>query len=318
MKKALTYIETANGKIKNTGFEILSLCQKASWTPIAVICDKDFNESMSADLGRYGVQQVFIGKDPEWLESNSERLSRSLEKVIELTQPDAILASSSIFAREVFAALSAKFDDFCAISDCVEVDLNASKAKRPLYAGKCFCEVNINKKPIFLLRPNQFSVENGTQEARPQEEPLPTAENVQTQVEAVQESTSERLDLTEAEIIVSGGRGLKEAKNFEMLEELAKTLGATVGASRAVVDAGWVPHSYQVGQTGKTVAPNLYIACGISGAIQHLAGMSSSRVIVAINNDPNAPIFQKATYGIVGDVFEILPKLNESAKGMLS
>ena len=172
---------------------------------------------------------------------------------------------------------------------------------------------------IVLMRPNQLPVQEGTAGGTPEVKEIPLPQiDLRVIVKDVVKGASEKLDLTEANIIVSGGRGMKGPEHFKLLEELASTLGATVGASRAVCDAGWVPHSMQVGQTGKTVAPTLYIACGISGAIQHLAGMSGSKVIVAINNDPEAPIFQKATYGIVGDVFEVVPKLTEEFKKLLN
>nr|HRO66063.1 electron transfer flavoprotein subunit alpha/FixB family protein [Pseudobdellovibrionaceae bacterium] len=170
---------------------------------------------------------------------------------------------------------------------------------------------------IVLMRPNQLPVgapKGGT--AAVTEHAAPAA-NLKTLIKEIVKGAGEKLDLSEANIVVSGGRGLKEAGNFKLLEDLANVLGATVGASRAVVDAGWVSHSMQVGQTGKTVAPSLYIAVGISGAIQHLAGMSGSKVIVAINNDPNAPIFQKATYGIVGDFADVVPKLTEEFRKAL-
>ena len=194
------------------------------------------------------------------------------------------------------------------------------QAKRPVFSGKAFRTVTLDAdKCVFSIRPNSFAV--------PADAPGGSAETVavsadfgETKVKLVemQESTSAKADLTEAERIVSGGRAMKNSENFAILESLADVIGATVGASRAAVDSGFAPHSMQVGQTGKTVNPSLYIACGISGAIQHLAGMRTSKVIVAINKDPEAPIFQKADYGLVADLFEAVPKMEEEFKKLLA
>jgi electron transfer flavoprotein alpha subunit len=196
------------------------------------------------------------------------------------------------------------------------------KVRRPVYSGKCTAEVSFLETAspkIVLMRANQLPVgeASGAGAVTVKDVPAPSSANLRTLIKEVLKGASGKLDLTEANIIVAGGRGLKEAANFKLIEELADACGATVGASRAIVDAGWVSHSMQVGQTGKTVAPTLYIAVGISGAIQHLAGMSGSKVIVAINKDPNAPIFQKATYGLVGDLFEIVPVLTQEFKTLL-
>jgi len=230
------------------------------------------------------------------------------------------LASSSMMARDLFPRLGAKLGTGV-VSDCTEIELNGSelKVRRLMYAGKCTTEVKFlnSSSPIVLMRPNQLPVgEPGSSSVEVKEHSFSPVD-IKTVIKEVVKGASEKLDLTEANIIVSGGRGMQGPEHFKLLDDLADVLGATVGASRAVVDASWVPHTMQVGQTGKTVAPTLYIACGISGAIQHLAGMSGSKVIVAINKDPEAPIFKKATYGIVGDVFEVVPKLTEEFKNIL-
>lgn len=317
MSHVLVYIEGQNGEIKKGSQELLTAAQKSGVQVSAVAFGSDV-KSLTASLGSFGVQTLFI------YENNSQEFHPELftllaEEAVKKSGAKILLASQNSRTRDFLPRLAAKLDAGY-MSDCTQVEISGDKltATRPMYAGKCTAKVEFSGDlQIAVVRPNQM--------------PIATGANVQTQVVELSKPTLQsklklkevtqgeagKVDLTEANMIVSGGRGLKEAQNFSLLNDLAETLGATVGASRAVVDAGWVPHTLQVGQTGKTVAPSLYIAAGISGAIQHLAGMSGSKVIVAINKDPNAPIFQKATYGIVGDVFEVLPKLNEELKQAL-
>ena len=207
-------------------------------------------------------------------------------------------------------------------SDCTSLAWQdgALVATRPVYAGKAIQTVRLAGTPAMAsLRPRAFSATERRPGAKASVEPLAvTLDPARARVRVIELGAAEggKVDLTEAEIIVSGGRGLRGPENFHLIEELAEALGGTVGASRAVVDAGWRPHGEQVGQTGKTVSPKLYVAIGISGAIQHLAGMSSARCVVAVNKDPEAPIFKIADYGIVGDAFEVVPALTEALRGL--
>jgi electron transfer flavoprotein alpha subunit len=212
--------------------------------------------------------------------------------------------------------------DWGLATDCIayQVENGNIVLKRPIYAGKAIATIKPKALPVMLsIRPNIFPPAEANASPSPIEKISVSANTPRARVveKVVKEQTGE-VDLAEAKIVVSGGRGVKGPEGFEPVRALAKSLGAAVGASRAATDAGWIDYSKQVGQTGKTVAPNLYIACGISGAIQHLAGMSSSKVIVAINKDPDAPIFKVADYGIVGDLFAVVPALAEEFKKLLN
>jgi len=320
MGKVLVFAEHHNGKLKRSAHELLSAAKKSGHAIAALVVGSE-SSKVTAELASFGATEVHQFKDASFDQYNPELFTAMVVDTVKKLGATIVLASCSALGRDLFPRVGARLDTGVA-SDCTELHIDGENVtvKRPVYSGKCFANVTFENSPvkIVLMRPNQLPVDAPTAGAgvTAKDETLAKTD-LKTLIKDIVKGTSEKLDLTEANIIVSGGRGLKEAGNFKLLNELADVLGATVGASRAVVDAGWVPHGMQVGQTGKTVAPNLYIAVGISGAIQHLAGMSGAKVIVAINNDPNAPIFQKATYGIVGDLFDVIPKLTEEFKKVL-
>ncbi|RME16319.1 MAG: electron transfer flavoprotein subunit alpha/FixB family protein [Bdellovibrio sp.] len=314
----LIFLEQQNGKIKKSSLELLSVTNKVS----VLLAGPQSLES-AKELENYDIQSIFYSEKEELKDFNPEIYFSFLKEAINKINPDLILASATLLAKDIFPRLGAHLQT-AVVSDATELKVEDSKVavRKPLYSGKCLAKVSFKDhvKKIILMRPNQLPSPKKLEQPNnlsPQEIVFSPPSDLKTLLKEIVKGTSGKVDLSEASIIVSGGRGMQDPKNFKLLEDLAQVLGAAVGASRAVCDAGWVPHSMQVGQTGKTVAPNLYIACGISGAIQHLAGMSDSKVIVAINKDPEAPIFKKATYGIVGDALEILPLLTEEFKKIL-
>ncbi len=318
MPGILVYAEVQKGEIKKGAFEITSKAKALGGQVSACIIGKGV-EGLASQLAKYGADKIYVVDGPEFEKYSTEPFVQALAQVAGMVNPSIIFTSASAQGKDLTPALAARLK-VGSISDCVDLTLNGDKvaAKRPIYAGKAYTMVEATGNPqVVSVRPNSFAVVEAAG-AGAVEKVAATldASKIKAVVKSVEIAASEEPDQTEAEIIVSGGRGMKGPENFKMLEDLAHVFGptATTGASRAAVDAGWRDHSYQVGQTGKTVSPNLYVAAGISGAIQHLAGMGTSKVIVAINKDPEAPIFTKADYGIVDDLFKVLPKLTEEVK----
>ncbi len=267
------------------------------------------------DIGNFGIDKVTFLKNAALKKYSSSAYAKAFAEHANSVGANIILIGNTAIGKDLAPRISVKLDAGIAM-DSVKLEIVGSDiiATRPVYAGKALIDVKINsEKKVFTLRPNVFNPGEPSGNKAEVVEKNIESPNLSTKVVEVKKAEG-KLDVSEASIIVSGGRGLKESANFKLVEDLANVLGAAVGASRAVVDAGWRPHAEQVGQTGKTVSPNLYIALGISGAIQHLAGMRSSKYIVAINKDADAPIFQIADYGITGDVFEIVPALIEELK----
>src|SRR5690606_24798971 len=317
MANVLVFTELNDGHVKPVTLEILGKLGQAA--DVAVI--GDISADQVADLAKFGAQNVHKLKGANLDKYSPEGYANALAEFIKSKNYDYVFAGATSMGKDLLPRLAAKFDAGLA-SDVVNftMDGGAFAGTRPLFAGKCLAKVELTgPKPHFVsIRPNALGMNaNPTAAAGNADDVAANAGEIRAQIKEIIKAASAKVDLTEANIIVSGGRAMKSAENFKILEQLADVIGATVGASRAAVDSGFAPHAMQVGQTGKTVAPSLYIACGISGAIQHLAGMRTSKVIVAINTDPDAPIFTKADYGIVGDLFQVVPILTEEFKKLL-
>ncbi|MCB9060593.1 MAG: electron transfer flavoprotein subunit alpha/FixB family protein [Halobacteriovoraceae bacterium] len=318
MAKILVFTETTGDNVKTVTLEILG---KLNGHEVDVVSISNLSESSITELAKYGAGNIHQLKGNHLEHYTPEGYSQALKSFIDGKGYDYVFTGSTSIGKDLIPRLAGMFDAGMAseVTNFIfEGDTFAGT--RPLFAGKCLAKVEISgPKPHFItVRPNALGLaESPSAGAGSKSEASVSVDQVRASIKEIIKGASEKLDLTEANIIVSGGRAIKDASNFKILNELADVLGATVGASRAAVDSGYAPHSMQVGQTGKTVAPSLYIACGISGAIQHLAGMRTSKCIVAINTDPEAPIFTKADYGIVGDLFDVVPLLTQEFKALL-
>jgi len=315
-QNVLVVAEQVGGVFKKVTFEALSagreLAGQLGGTVEAVVMGSGI-EGAAAELGQYGADKILVVDDGALADFNTEAYTAALAQVVDLAKPGVVLLGATTQGKDLSARLSARLNAALA-TDTVAVGVDGGQvvATRPMYGGKILADVALSGETVIVsVRPNTQTVSQSAG-AGAVEKVAVTVGEVGAKVVGTQ-FESGKVDLTEADVIVAGGRGMG-GSDYSAVEALAGVLGAAVGASRSAVDEGWRPASDQVGQTGKTVSPNLYIACGVSGAIQHLAGMSSSKVIVAINKDPEAPIIAKADYAIVGDLFEVVPVLTEEIK----
>ncbi len=316
MANTFLIAEHHEGQVKRVTYEIFSELQKQGNDAVVLLAGAPGLEQMAAQLGAQGVSKVVCLEHSDLKTYSTEGYANALYDYLSKQSPAAVVTGSTDQGKDLLPRLAAKFKVGFA-GDCVSFTSAGGKwaARRPVYAGKCSKNVEFLKSPaVFSVRPNVLPLGAPGAKSAEVQKVAAAPGNIRAKVVSVVASSEKKIDLTEADIIVSGGRSLKNAENFKILRDCAAVIGAAVGASRAAVDAGYAPHDMQVGQTGKTVSPKLYIACGISGAIQHLAGMRTSKIIVAINKDPEAPIFQRADYGLVGDLFEVVPALTEAFK----
>ena len=325
-KDLWVFVETnEDGTAKNVGIELLTpgkmMAGKQGGNLVAVVIGCGADEAVKA-ANEHGADKIIVVDGPEYKHYSTDAYAIALVTLVEKYGPTSMLIGATNNGRDLGPRVSCRLKTGLT-ADCTALDIDEESGNvawtRPAFGGNLMATILCpdNRPQIGTVRPGVFKKGEAVEaKAEIIKEDIHVAESdIRTKViELIREMDSENVDLEGAEIIVSGGRGVGGPEGFEPIRALAKELGATVGASRAAVDAGWIAHAHQVGQTGKTVGPKLYIACGISGAIQHLAGMSSSDVVVAINKDPDAPIFDVADYGVVGNLFEVLPVLTEEIK----
>lgn len=324
-KNLWVVVETEEGVAKNVGYELLNvgrtLADKLGEQLVALVMGKNVQAVAQACIA-YGADQVLLVEGDEYETYNTDAATYATVTLIEKYHPSIVLYGATNNGRDLAPRVACKLETGLT-ADCTELDIDAETgllvSTRPTFGGNLMATIMCpdHRPQMSTVRPGVFKKgtpdDGRTGEIISEDVHIDPSQIRVHLVERIKE-VAEAVNLEEAEIIVSGGRGLKDEKGFEMLRELADLLGGTVGASRAAVDAGWIPHAHQVGQTGKNVSPKLYIAVGISGAIQHLAGMSGADTVVAINKDPDAPIFGVADYAVVGDLFEVVPALIEAIR----
>ena len=320
------YVEVRDGNIKKSSLEALSEARRRAdelgVEAAAVVVGHNL-EDLAAQMFLYGASKVYVLDNPLLSQYSPSGYAYALYSLFEEVKPEAVFFSATAMGKDLAPRLAAKSGVGLA-SDCTQVSIQDGKLEvvRPIFAGKAFAAFRFSSTPqMATLRPNVFPLLEpaSTQGEVIKKDVMVPEDQVKAQVlELIQEEGAE-LDVTEAEIVISGGRGMKGPENFDLLRDLSSIIPhSAVGASRSAVDSDWIDHQHQVGQTGKTVSPNLYMAFGISGAIQHLAGMSSSKCIVAVNKDPEVPIFKVADFGIVGDLFQVIPHLKEELEKVMA
>ena len=314
----LVIAEHRDGELRKVTFEVLGkaveLAGQLDGTASAVLLGHGISELAHA-LAQYGAARVYVGDDPALEAYSPDGWAGIIAQLAQAKQPAVILGPASAFGLDLVPRVAAKLRAGVA-TDVIGIAVQDGRLliRRPIFADQAIATVRITTDPqVATIRPNTFAVPEPRPDATAEIEPLPIADYAPMAVsKGIEIGEPGKLDVSEAEIVIVGGRGLGQAENYALLEELASLLpNAAVGATRATVDAGWRPHADQIGQTGKTVSPKLYIGIGVSGAVQHVSGMKTSKCIVAINKDPDAPIFKIADYGIVGDLFECVPLLKE-------